>query len=474
MKVLTWLASGLLLAATMSLTTAPLTAQTTSEDSQEAEAFALGYQAYVTGAVYARSQILMEKDINPAAPLNAPLNRFNIYPDLANPTSAIDFTPNNDTIYGLAWLDLRQGPVLMTIPMVPDRYWVVQATDWALNSLDYVGSRVNSKAGTYAYVPPGWKGTLPEGVTRIESTTSGVFLQARVVVIPETKADIGKVVAMLKTFSLRSLNTNATYMEVPAGTPLPNPKLSNPMWQSLEFFSLLNRAWAFGGVREQDREVAGLARPLGIGPGLTFNPDALTEAQKRGLLRAEKAAFNRIRLHAREIGRMENGWRISTDIGAYGDNRLMASTVGFSGYGGNIAEEAMYLPVFIDKSGESFNGTNRYEIHFAADQLPPVNSFWSVTLYDLPNNQLVANPINRYAIGDRTPGLKRNRDGSITLRIQHERPSKGGAANWLPSPEGNFWMILRMYGPKPSVLRGSYAPPAVEKVGAMKVGVQAK
>lgn len=445
------------------VSSAQLDAQIISEDAQEAEAFALGYQAYVTGAVYARSQILMEKDINPAAPLNAPLNRFNIYPDLANPASAIDFTPNNDTIYGLAWLDLRQGPVLMTIPQVPDRYWVVQATDWALNSLDYVGSRVGSKAGTYAYVPPGWQGTLPEGVTRIETTTTGVFLQARVVVIPETKTDISKAVAMLKTFSLQPLNPNATYMQVPVGTPLPNPKLNNPLWQNLEFFTLLNRAWALGGVREQDREVAALAKSLGIGPGLTFNPDVLTEAQKRGLLRAQKVAFDRIRFHAREIGKMSNGWRVSTDLGRYGNNRLLASTVGLTGYGGNIAQEAMYLPVFVDGSGANLNGLNSYTIHFPANQLPPVNYFWSVTMYELPNNQLVANPINRYAIGDRTPGLKRNRDGSLTLHIQHQRPKKGLDANWLPSPDGTFWMILRLYGPKQSALDGHYAPPPVEK-----------
>jgi len=457
------MATALAASAMVPLSPSPAQAQTAAEDQQEAEAFALGYQAYITGAVYARSQILMERDINPNAPLNAPLNRFNIYPDLANPGSAIDFTPNNDTIYGLAWLDLRQGPVLMTIPQVPDRYWVVQATDWALNSLDYVGSRVGSQAGTYAYVPPGWNGTLPDGVTRIEVTTTGVFLQARVVVVPETKSDIGKAVAMLKTFSLKPLNADARYLEIPATTPPPDPKLSNPLWQNLDFFSLLNRAWAFAGVREQDREVAGLAKSLGIGPGQTFNPEALTEAQKRGLLRAARAAFNRVRFHAREFGTMSNGWRVSTAIGRYGDNRLLASAVALTGYGGNIAQEAMYLPTFADSKGAALSGENRYTIHFAADQLPPVDSFWSVTMYEVENNQLVANPIGRYAIGDRTPGLKRSRDGSVTLHIQHDRPSGRSASNWLPSPDGKFWMILRMYGPRQAVLDGKYAPPPVVK-----------
>ncbi len=292
---------------------------TLPDDLAEAEAFALGYQAYVMGAVYVRSQLLMEKDTHPNAALNAPLNQFNVYPGLATPATAIDFTPNNDTVYGLAWLDLRQGPVLMTIPGTPERYWTVQATDWALNTLDYVGERVGSKAGTYAYVPPGWKGKLPEGVTRIDSTTTGVFLQARTVVQPEVASDIAPVVAQLKTYRLEPLNKAAAYPRADPASPVPNPKLNNPVWQTLEFYSLLNRAWAFGGVREQDKEVAKLARALGIGPGLTFDPARLTEAQRRGLERAAQAGFKRVIAKSRENGELRNGWRYATNIGRYGE-----------------------------------------------------------------------------------------------------------------------------------------------------------
>lgn len=435
-----------------------------ADELAEAEAFALGYQAYVTGAVYARSQILMEKDIHPKAPLNAPLNRFNVYPGLATPGAAIDFTPNNDTVYGLAWLDLRQGPVLMTIPQVPSRYWTVQATDWALNTLDYVGGRVGSKAGTYAYVPPGWTGKLPAGVTRIDATTTGVFLQARTVVKPEVPEDIAPVVAQLKTYSLQPLDPAARYMASDPASPVPNPKLDNPVWQNLDFFTLLNRAWAFGGVREQDKEVAGLARSLGIGPGLKFDADKLTEAQRRGLLKAVKVGFNRVRFHATENGELRNGWRVATNIGAYGDNRLFASTVGLVGYGGNTAAEAMYLPAFIDNNGETLRSDRRYRIHFRADQLPPVDAFWSVTMYSLPTNQLVENPINRYAIGDRTPTLVRGADGSITLYLQKERPAADQVGNWLPAGEGPFWLILRMYTPKRAALNGDYTPPPITRV----------
>lgn len=430
----------------------------------EAEAFALGYQAYITGAVYARSQILMEYDINPNAPLNAPLNTFNIYPELATPDTAIDFTPNNDTVYGLAWLDLRHGPVLMTIPSTPDRYWVVQATDWALNTLDYVGSRVDSKPGTYAYVPPGWTGTLPTGVTRIESSTNGVFLQARVVVTPESKPDVDRVVAMLKTFGLKPLDPEASYLTVSRDAPLVRTQMDNPLWQGLDFYPLLNRAWAFGGVREQDREVAGLAAALGIGPGLTFDPTKLSEAQRRGLERAARTGFERTGLYARSFGQRTNGWRISNNLGFYGNNRLLASTIGMRGYGANTAVEAMYLPAYVDGAGQPLNGAHSYRIHFPAGQMPPADAFWSVTMYSLPNNRLIANPINRYAISDRTPGVRRERDGSLILHIQNDRPKGAAAGNWLPSPKGPFWVILRMYGPKPEVLRGDYAPPPVTRV----------
>jgi hypothetical protein len=431
----------------------------------EAEAFALGFQAYTVGAVYARSQILMEKDTHPDAPLNAPLNAFNVYPGLATPASAIDFTPNNDTVYGLAWLDLSQGPVLITIPEVPNRYWTVQATDWALNSFAYIGKRLQSAAGTYAYVPPGWQGELPEGVVRFESPTNGVFLQARTVVQPEVESDIAPVVAQLKTYRLQPLNADAQYPLVAAGTPVPNPKLNNPVWNSLDFYALLNRAWAFGGVREQDKEVVAQFAKLGIGPGLEFKPETLSAAQRRGLQRAVETAKERVMLHSQENGEMRNGWRFATNIGAYGADRLRASAVGMMGYGGNIAEEAVYMPTFLDGQSQPLHSDRNYRIHFAADNLPPVNDFWSVTLYSRPENQLKDNPISRYAIGDRTPSLKRNPDGSIDIYVQQEQPAGDKATNWLPSGEsGPIWMLMRMYGPKQSVLDGGFVPPPVERL----------
>ncbi len=429
----------------------------------EAEAFAIGFQAYIVGAVYARSQILMEHDIHAGAPLHAPLNQFIVYPGLAKPSSATDTTPNNDTVYGFAWLDLSQGPVLMTIPEVKGRYYTIQATDWALNTMDYVGSRVKSKAGTYAYVPPGWKGKLPPHVTRINFTTKAGWLQARTVVQPEVESDIAPVVAQLKTYQLKPLHATAPYFAMAADAPLPNPKLSNPIWKSIDFYALLNRAWAFGGVREQDRELVSSFAALNIGPGLKFDPAQLSEGQRRGLARAALVGFQRVMTHFTEVGVNRNGWNYIAGIGATGSNRLLASTVGMVGYGGNIADEAIYFPGFVDNQGQRFQGDRRYRLHFAADQLPPVQAFWSITLYSLPDNQLRENPINRYAIGDRTPTLQRNADGSIDIYLQKDSPQADKAGNWLPTGDkGPFWMVLRMYVPNPSGTR--YAPPPVERV----------
>jgi hypothetical protein len=438
---------------------------TLPDELAEAEAFALGYQAYIVGAVYARSQMLMEKDIHPKAALNAPLNAFNVYPGLATPGAAIDFTPNNDTVYGLAWLDLRQGPVLITIPEVKGRYYTIQATDWALNTFSYIGSRVKSKAGTYAYVPPGWKGKLPANVQRIESPTTGVFLQARTVVKPEVQADIEPVVAQLKTYKLQPLNSAAKYPAADPASPVPNPKLNNPVWQTIDFYALLNRAWDFGGVREQDKEVVAQFAPLGIGPGLKFDPAALSEAQRKGLARAAQVGFKRVLAHNFENGEVRNGWRYATNLGRYGNNHLLASAVALSGYGANAAEEAMYIPVFADSKGEPFKSDRRYRIRFAADNMPPANAFWSVTLYGLPENQLRENPINRSAFGDRTPTLQRAADGSLTIYVQKDKPEGDAAGNWLPNGEGPFWLILRMYVPAEKALKGDFVPPPVERIG---------
>lgn len=134
------------------------------------------------------------------------------------------------------------------------------------------------------------------------------------------------------------------------------------------------------------------------------------------------------------------------------------------GYGANTAVEAMYLPIFIDSEGKGLNGESNYRIQFPTGQMPPANAFWSVTMYSLPNNRLVENPIKRYAIGDRTPRLKFERDGSLIIHIQHERPKGAAARNWLPSPKAPFWVILRMYVPKPEVLSVEYAPPPVMRV----------
>lgn len=437
---------------------------TLPDEIAEAEAFAIGYQAYIVGAVYARSQLLMEKDTHPGARLNSPLNTFNVYPGLATPGAAIDFTPNNDTVYGLAWLDLRQGPVLITVPEVKDRYYTIQATDWALNTFSYIGSRVNSKTGTYAYVPPGWEGELPKGVPAIEASTTGVFLQARTVVEPEATEDVAAVVAQLKTYRLEPLNKSASYQKMDPGSAVPNPKLDNSLWKSIDFFTLLNRAWSFGGVREQDSEVVKMFASLGIGPDLTFAPESLTQAQRRGLTRAVQAGFARVLFHAREIGELRNGWRYSTNLGAYGDNHLLASTVAMSGYGANKAEEAMYIPVFTDHKGQPFSSEKSYRILFPEDSTPPAEAFWSVTLYGLPGNQLRENPINRYAFGDRTPTLKRSADGSIEIYVQQEQPEGEMAGNWLPTGEGPFWMILRMYQPGKDALSGGYAPPVVRVI----------
>ena len=239
----------------------------------------------------------------------------------------------------------------------------MQATDWALNTFAYVGERVKSKAGTYAYVPPGWKGELPDGrdSASIPPPPASSCRHAPWC-NPRCEADIAPVVAQLKTYRLQPLNPAAAYPRADPASPVPNPKLNNPVWQSLEFYSLLNRAWAFGGVREQDKEVANLARALGIGPGLAFDPARLTEAQRRGLERAAQAGFKRVIAKSRENGELRNGWRYATNIGRYGDNRLVASAVGMVGYGGNAAEEAMYLPAFVDNTGEPLTGDRRYRI----------------------------------------------------------------------------------------------------------------
>jgi hypothetical protein len=429
------------------------------------EAFVIGYQAYVWGFTYVKSMLLRDQATNPNYHAYAPIDSLKVERHLARP-GFTDFAPNNDTLYGLGWLDLSQGPILMKVPEMTerDRYWVMQATDYGLNTMDYVGSRVASQPGVYAYVHRDWEGELPEGVTRIVSPSNVVFLQLRTFVHQDIEGDLEEVIDFNNGFSFEPLNKNAFSPPVAKSVSIRDPRVSNPDLHNLTFFELLNEAVTREAPLPGEQAMYDAFKSYGIGPGLTFDPEAFSESQRRGLVDGMAAAVENFVLIVREEGTMLGGFKVQYGVGSYGTDFLQRGMNSYMGYGGNIAEEALYTVAFFDRDNEQLNGGQRYRLHFPAEKLPPVEAFWSLTAYTFPGSQLEENAIGRYNINPTFKNLKYNHDGSLTLYIQHQRPPEDKTSNWLPTPEEDFWLILRCYVPGRILLEKQYRAPYVEKI----------
>lgn len=428
----------------------------------EHEAFTIAYNAYLYGFVKVKGMLLQQKATHPKYHDYAPINQFAISKELAKP-GFTDFTPNSDTYYGLAWLDVSKCPIIMEIPEVPTKYWTIQATDASLNTFYYVGSRLNTQAGKWAYCKYDWKGTLPTGVTRIDCPTNQVFLQARNLVIPGDKADEQAAHTLMLKYKTYPLDPTATYPAIAAESEMVNPLNTNPDLRSLKYFTLLNQALKNDPPVADDKGLVATFVPLGIGENLTFDESKLSKSQKSGLEDGIMAAFRKMYDELKFGGERLGGMSFRYNLGKYKDthNYVLGSAVAFYGYGANSAEEAIYPNTIVDSNGDELTGSNKYKIHINKDEMPPAKAFWSFTMYNRPENQLIENEINRYNIGGLTPGLKYNADGSLDILIQNEKPAD--TSNWLPAPKGDFWVILRMYDPKPELLEKKYKAPLIVK-----------
>lgn len=426
----------------------------------EQEAFTIAYNAYLYGFVRVKSMLLQQNATHPKYHDYAPINQFAMSKELAKP-GFFDFTPNSDTHYGLAWLDVSKCPIIMEIPEISPKYWTVQATDASLNTFYYIGSRLNSKPGKWAYCKFDWKGTLPAGVTRIDCPTNQVFLQARNLVMPGDKADEAAMHTLMMKYKTYPLDPTATYPAVSAESQLANPWNTNPDFHNLKFFTLLNQALKNDPPVADDRGFVATFSALGIGENLTFDESKLSKSQKKGMDDGMMAAFRKMYDELKFGGERLGGFNFRYNIGYYKYNYMLGSANAFYGYGGNMAQEAMYPYTITDANGDEMSGTHKYKMHINKDEMPPAKAFWSFTMYSRPENQLIENEINRYNIGGLTPGLKYNADGSLDILIQHEKPAD--TSNWLPAPAGDFWIIMRMYDPKPELLEKKYKAPFIVK-----------
>lgn len=438
-------------------------------DWREAYAYTLGMQAYVFGFPYVYLPFLRWNWVTQAKPPGsitpyAPLNQFYNVRQLANSSYRQGGAPNNDTLYSMAWLDLAKEPVILHHPDMGDRYFVFELASLDSDNFAYVGKRTTGgKAGSFAIVGPNWKGSLPEGVTALPpSRTSSALIFGRTLV--DGPADVANVNALQDQYTLTPLSLwGKKDAQLPASRDVWKP--FDPKADPLADWKTMNRAMTEDPPEARLAELVELFGKIGVGPGQ--DPEKLDAASKRGLARAAVDGRKLLQevIDSGLLGDRVDNWNIPpSNMGRAGladDFLLRGSLQCMGGIIANDPAEAVYMNTTKDSKGQTLDGGKQYTMRFAPGQLPEVNAFWSITMYDTTYN-LTPNPIDRYAIGDRSAGLKRDPDGGLTIYLQNDSPGADKESNWLPTTaSGPFLMILRTYMPGQAITEQKWAPPPV-------------
>jgi hypothetical protein len=377
-----------------------------------------------------------------------------------SPQNRLVVLPNVDTAYTVARLDLHAGPVIVHVPAMRGRYYVFELLDAYTNVFGYVGTRVTgSAAGTYAIAGPGTRGRVA-GLRTIHSPTPDALLLGRTLVEPtDTSATLHQILGSYT-------------MTAPGGSAAPSLVLdASPKFPPATIPTGMAFLDAFDALLAQDppsaaeRKALAPFRRFGIGPGLKASTTSLPAAVRRALLRGVSAGPARVASAVAQLRRQSirehGGWLVpGRGTGDAGSDWGLRAVVARIGLWANTPEEAIYPIAANDSAGRLLSGRHRYVLRFSGR--PPARAFWSLTMYDSALH-LYANPQRRYALGDRTPGLRPARDGSLTLYLQHAAPRRGRAA-WLPAPAGHFVVALRLYVPPSFVLRDGWAPPGIRCV----------
>ena len=376
-------------------------------------------------------------------------------------------TPNSDTPYSFLGADLRAEPLVISVPAIPDRYYSLQFIDMYTHNFAYVGSRATGReAGSYLLAGPRWQGQVPEGIKSvIRSETDLAFVLYRTQLFGD--ADLEAVKKIQAQYRVQPLSRFAGTLPPPAAAAeIIQPLSAEAQKTSPEFFGILNFLLQFTPTHPSETALMERFAKAGISAGKPFDVAALSPEQRRAVEEGMADAWRAFAQFKAEV--IDTGKKSSADgFGTrafLGNDYMMRMASAVLGIYGNSKEEANYPAYFTDSEGKPLDGVaNRYTVRFEPGKLPPVNSFWSLTMYELPASLLTANPINRYLINSpMEPKLVRDADGGITLYIQHESPGKAKEANWLPAPKGPFFMVMREYWPKPEALDGLWkAPPAV-------------
>lgn len=375
--------------------------------------------------------------------------------------------PNFDTLYSAAWLDLRAEPVVVSLPDTAGRYYLMPMLDMWTDVFAAPGKRTTgTEAGDYAVAAPGWSGEAADGMGVIHAPTPIVWLIGRTQT--NGPADYDAVHAVQDGFRLTPLSRWGREAEPVVFTPDPSVDMSTPPLDQVnglsgrDFFAFAAELMKVHPPHLTDWSVLSRITRIGLEPGASFDYDDLDADGRAGVDAAPAAALALLHATLPRLARVTNGWQMNTDsMGVYGDFYVKRAIVSMVGLGANQPEDAIYPLNVVDADGKPLDGDNDYVLHFERDELPPVEAFWSATMYDADGFQ-AANPIDRYAIGDRD-ALQYNDDGSLDIYIQHETPGAERESNWLPAPRGPLGLTMRLYAPAPEALDGRWNPPPVSR-----------
>jgi hypothetical protein len=439
--------------------------------------YLLGVRAYVWGSALILATRLRQSFTNPLDPFaprlptsaGASLNNIGHQRALSDPT-LMGIAPNVDTLYSLAWLDLAGEPFVLEAPDFGSRYYTFQMAYGDTSTELSLGARTHGGQLPAIFVSGSNDRTeVPQGMLHVACPTRYLQIAGRVLVQPDDRDDHSAVYDLQSRISLRTLSR---YLSGEDGlNPVPEQRLLEEGSDSIDgdlvpLNQLGNvlRDWI---VLPHERNLVDSFTPIGLTPEHGFRPDALAAAARAEVARGLADGAELVERKTHELGRNVNGWTINYDGPRFGRDYLLRAAVGKDQIYVTVPEEALYPVAKVDADGAPLTGGHAYRLAFAPGQLPPVDAFWSLTMYRRDPYPLVPNPIHRYAIGDRTRGLVADPDGSLTIRIQHRQPSKAARVNWLPAPPGPFHMMLRLYVPRQVALDGSWVPPPVERAPAL-------
>jgi hypothetical protein len=437
------------------------------------EAISIAVDAYIYGYPLVTFDMVRRQQTNVATPdaEHAPMGqviKMRTYPAVDNHCCA---APNADTLYTEVWLDVSEEPWVFSIPEMGDRYYIMPMLDGWSEVFEVAGSRTNGgKPQTYAITGPGWSGALPQGVTPVKSPTGMVWILGRIY-SSGTAEDYKAVHALQDRFSVVPLSAYDKPYTPPPGVVDPGVDMTTAVRKQVNslgidaYFSRLAQLMKTNPPTAQDAAIVAKIAKIGLVPGQDFDPSKLGFLDEEAIKIVPKLALLEMARHLKEQ-KTTNGWLYFTKgVGNFGTDYLLRGMANLLGPGWNRPQDAVYPLSQKDANGDEYNGANKYVIRFEKGRMPPVEAFWSLTMYDT-DFFFVPNSIDRYDLSQRNRFIT-NPDGSVDLYIQAESPGKDKETNWLPAPRGKFVLVMRIYSPRetsPSILDGSWTPPQVKKV----------